>query len=130
MKGKMTRREDYLKMIYTLSDKGAVRGSDLADALEISRPTVCVYLKRLAEAGDVVMDEHRCVHLTEQGLKLAESTLDKHGMIRTLLQELGVPENIAEVDASVLACNVSSETFCVMKQLLSERQNGDERSNR
>ena len=67
MKQKMTRREDYLKLIYTLSQKGEVRGSDLADELDIKRPTVCVYLKRLVENGDITMDRHHCVCLTEQG---------------------------------------------------------------
>ena len=63
---KMTRREDYLKLIHTLSRKGAVRGADLADGLMVRRPTVCVYLKRLADVGDIVMDEHHCVHLPRE----------------------------------------------------------------
>ena len=74
MKKKMTRREDYLKLIYTLSKKGEVHGADLADELNVKRPTVCVYLKRLVDIGDIVMDEHHCVHLTQQGLQVAEST--------------------------------------------------------
>ena len=122
MKGKMTRREDYLKLIYTLSQKGEVRGSDLADELDIKRPTVCVYLKRMAEIGDIIMDRHHCVHLTEQGLKIAESTLDKHGMLLELLQDLGVPDEIAAEDACAMEHNLSPETFIALKQLLNERQ--------
>ena len=87
MRRKMTRREDYLKLTYTLSRKGEVRGADLADELDVKRPTVCVYLKRLVDIGDIVMDEHHCVHPTQQGLQIAESTLDKHGML--------VPSNTA-----------------------------------
>lgn len=122
MKRKMSRREDYLKLIYTLSGKGEVRGSDLADALDVKRPTVCVYLKRLAEVGDIVMDEHHCVHLTDQGLKIAESTLDKHGMLLALLQDLGVPGEIATEDACAIEHNLSPETYSALKQLLNERQ--------
>lgn len=118
----MTRREDYLKLIYILSQKGAVRGADLADELGIKRPTVCVYLKRLAQIGDVAMDEHHCVHLTNQGLKIAESTLDKHGILLTLLQDLGVPHKIADKDACIIAHNLSPETYHALKQLLSEHQ--------
>ena len=80
MKRKMTRREDYLKPIYTLSMKGEMRGADLADELNVKRPTVCIYLKRLIEDGDIVMDEHHCVFLTVQGHAIAEVTLDKHGI--------------------------------------------------
>ena len=122
MKRKMTRREDYLKLIYTLSKKGEVRGADIADELEIKRPTVCVYLKRLAEIGDIAMDEHHCVHLTGQGLKIAESTLDKHGMLLALLQDLGVPSKIADKDACKIEHNLSPETYSALKQLLNERQ--------
>lgn len=122
MNGKMTRREEYLKLIYTLSQRGEVRGADIADQLEIKRPTVCVYLKRLMEIGDIAMDEHRCVHLTAQGLAIAESTLDKHDMLASLLQDLGVPDKIAARDACVIGHNLSPETYVALKQLLLERQ--------
>ena len=122
MKKKMTRREDYLKLIYTLSRKGEVRGADLADELDVKRPTVCVYLKRLVDVGDIVMDEHHCVHLTQQGLQIAESTLDKHGMLLELLQNLGVPSEVAAGDACAIEHNISPETYSALKRLLNERQ--------
>lgn len=122
MKGKMTRREDYLKLIHTLSKKGEVRSAELAEELKIKRPTVCVYLKRLAENGDIRMDAHRCIHLTEQGRRAAESTLDRHGMLLTLLRELGVPEDIAAADACAIEHNLSPETCTALKQLIRQRQ--------
>ena len=122
MRKKMSRREDYLKLIYILSGKGEVRGADLAEELNIKRPTVCVYLKRLAANGDIVMDEHHCVRLTEQGLAIAESTLDKHGMLLALFQDLGVPSSIATADACALEHSISPETYAALKQLLNERQ--------
>ena len=122
MKRKMTRREDYLKLIHTLSGKGEVRGADLADELNVKRPTVCVYLKRLADNGDIFMDAHHCVHLTALGLAIAESTLDKHGMLLALLQDLGVPSEVANADACAIEHNLSPETYSALKQLLNERQ--------
>ena len=122
MRRKMTRREDYLKLIYTLSGKGEVHGADLADELDVKQPTVCVYLKRLVDIGDIVMDEHHCVHLTTQGLQIAESTLDKHGMLLELLQNLGVPGEVAASDACAIEHNISPETYSALKQLLNERQ--------
>lgn len=122
MKRKMSRREDYLKLIHMLSQKGEVRGSDLAAELNIKRPTVCVYLRRLAENGDIFMDEHHCVRLTAQGLAIAESTLDKHGMLLALFQELGVPSGIAAQDACAIEHNLSPETYGALKRLLHERQ--------
>lgn len=118
----MTRREDYLKLIYTLSQKGEVRGADLADELDIKRPTVCVYLKRLAENGDITMDRHHCVCLTEQGRAVAETTLNKHGMLLALLMDLGVPEAVAAGDACAIEHNISVETYTALNQLLRDRQ--------
>ena len=122
MKKKMTRREDYLKLIFTLSQKGEVRGADLADELDIKRPTVCVYLKRLVENGDITMDRHHCVCLTEQGRAVAESTLNNHGMLCSLLCDLGVPDRIASEDACAIEHNLSPESYEALKQLLNERQ--------
>ena len=122
MKQKMTRREDYLKLIHRLSARGEVRGADLADALAIKRSTVCIYLKRLVENGDITMDAHHCVSLTEQGRAVAEETLSKHSLLLSLLLELGVPHQTAAKDACAIEHNISPETYCALQQLLKERQ--------
>ena len=122
MKKKMARREDYLKLIYTLARKGEVRGAEIAEELDVKRPTVCVYLKRLVENGDIIMDEHHCVLLTDQGRSIAEATLDKHGMLFALLKDLGVPGGIAAADACAIEHSISPETYFALKQLLNERQ--------
>ena len=125
MKKKMSHREDYLKLIHTLSQKGAVRGSDLAAELNIKRPTVCVYLRRLAENGDIIMDRHHCVQLTPQGLSVAESTLDRHGTLLELFQQLGVPASVAARDPCAIEHNLSPETYRALKRLLDERHAGE-----
>ena len=122
MKAMTERRENYLKLIYELSKTGEVRGADLATELNVKRPTVCVYLKRLVEYGDITMDATHTVHLTEQGRKIAEATLDRHGMICTLLKVLGVPNEVAAEDACAIEHNISPETYYAFKRLLNERQ--------
>lgn len=47
--------EDYLKTIYILSDKGEVRGADIAKKLGVTKPTVCVSLKELEAEGYLYM---------------------------------------------------------------------------
>ena len=122
MKKRTTRREDYLKRIYNLSKTGEVRGADLASELDVSRPTVCIYLKQLVEAGDITMDAHHTVHLTEQGRAVAETTRDKHSTLFELLCSLGVPSVIAARDACAIEHNLSPESYEALKQLLQERQ--------
>ncbi len=116
------RRENYLKLIHRLSKIGEVRVADLATELNVKRPTVCVYLKRLVEYGDITMDELHTVHLTEQGRKIAEATLDLLGMICPLLKTLGVPCEVAAEDACAIEHNISPENYSTLKQLLNERQ--------
>ncbi len=54
--------EDYLKTIYILSRKKDVHGADIAKAIGVSRPTVCVSLKALTQEG--YMKEHLSRHET------------------------------------------------------------------
>lgn len=122
MKKTTARREDYLKLIYKLSKYGDVHGADIAEELEVSRPTVCVCLKRLAEDGDITMDQHHAVHLTQQGLEIAESTQEKHSFLVELLCSLGVPADIATEDACGIEHNLSSESYEALKKMLQERQ--------
>ena len=122
MKQITERRENYLKRIHELSKTGEVRGADLATELNVKRPTVCVYLKRLVEYGDITMDDLHTVHLTDQGRKIAEATLDRHGMICSLLKILGVPSEVAAEDACAIEHNISPETYSALNQLLNERQ--------
>ena len=111
-----------MKIIYTLSKTQTVRGVDLARELEVSKPTVCIYLKQLVEGGDITMDEHHTVHLTDQGRIVAESTQDKHSILFELLRSLGVPSTIAAKDACAIEHNLSSESYEALKQLVQERQ--------
>lgn len=118
MKKKVTRREDYLKLIHILSGRGQVRGSDLAEWLDVSRPTVSVYLKQLVESGDITMDRHHAVHLTRQGLDIALATLEKHSVLVELLTVLGVPEEVADRDACGIEHNLSDQSHAALRQLL------------
>ena len=70
--------EDYLKTIYILSKNKDVHGADIARAIGVSRPTVCVSLKALEEEGYILMDDAREVHLTEKGIRIAEETYERH----------------------------------------------------
>lgn len=116
------RREDYLKLIYELSQKGDVRGSDIADGLDVTRPTVSVCLRRMMEDGDITMDRHRVVHLTQQGREIAESTQEKHRFLVELLAGLGVPPEIAAEDACGMEHNLSAESYEALKKLMKEKK--------
>ncbi len=55
--------ENYLKTIYLLSKRNEVRGTDIAEYLGVSRPTVSVSLKSLEREGYLYLDSFHEVHL-------------------------------------------------------------------
>lgn len=111
--------EDYLKVIYTLSKRKAVHGADIAGEIGVSRPTVSVALKALAEEGYVFADDTHEIHLTEKGKRIAEDTYERHSTFCRLLTGLGVDEKTAAADACELEHAVSSESYEVLKTFLS-----------
>lgn len=116
--------EDYLKTIYILSKKKEVHGADIAGELKVSRPTVSVALKALAEEGYIYVDKTYEVHLTERGRRIAEETYERHNTFRQLLVGLGVDEKTAAKDACRMEHDVSRESYEALKTLAAEKNGG------
>ncbi|MDE6203644.1 MAG: metal-dependent transcriptional regulator [Lachnospiraceae bacterium] len=116
--------EDYLKTIYILSGKKEVHGADIAGELKVSRPTVSVALKALAEEGYVVVDDIHEVHLTEKGRQIAEETYERHNTFRRLLTGLGVDEKTASEDACEMEHAVSARSYEALKTLTAVTDGG------
>lgn len=116
--------EDYLKIIYILSQKKEVHGSDIAGELKVSRPTVSVALKALAEEEYVFVGETHTVHLTEKGRRIAEDTYERNNTFRKLLTGLGVDEKTAAADACEMEHAVSAESYRALKTLAIEAMGG------
>lgn len=70
-------------ILYTLREKGeAVTQSDICSAVYMPKQTVNSALKKLASDGYLVLSEQKDrrskqIRLTEQGVRLAEATVDK-----------------------------------------------------
>lgn len=109
--------EDYLKTINILSKEKEVHGADIAGELKVSRPTVSVALKALAEEGYIFVDEAHEVHLTERERRIAEETYERHNTFRHLLTGLGVDEKTAAKDACQMEHAVSRESYEALKSL-------------
>lgn len=110
--------EDYLKTIYVLKMRhGSVRGVDIATMLNVSRPTVSVFLKGLTEKGFVYMDKFHIVYLTPMGLEVAKATYERHKTFKTLLELLGVEKRTAEEDACQMEHAVSPKSYDAFKAL-------------
>ena len=115
-------REDYLERILMLEkENGIVRAIDIAKALNFSKPSISIALKKLKNDELIEIDENNHITLTEEGRVVATKTLEKHTVISSLLQELGVSPETALEDACKIEHDLSDETFKKIKEYYEKR---------
>ena len=104
--------EDYLEaMLMMQQEHGYIRSIDIADKLRVTKPSVTYATKRLRENGYITMDKDGLITLTEQGMAIAASMLDRHHTLTRFLMALGVDEETAESDACRLEHDLSQTSF-------------------
>lgn len=109
--------EDYLETILILYNKnGRVRSVDIACELGYTKPSVSVAMKGLREKSLITMAETGYISLTEEGLKKAESVLERHNLLADWLIALGVSPQVAVADACRIEHDISQETFNALKK--------------
>jgi len=101
--------EDMLRVVFVRSGRGEpVSTSALADALQVSAPTVSVMLKRLTAAGLVRRTDGHLAALTEHGAAHARDVVRRHRLLEAFLaRELGVPWDEVHAEADALEHVVS-----------------------
>ena len=78
--------EDYLKIIFDLSQPSGVAGTnEIAAALGIAPPSVSGMVRRLAEQGLITHEPYRGVRLTKAGRRAALRTIRRHRIIEAYL---------------------------------------------
>lgn len=109
--------EDYLETILLLQRKnGHVRSIDIATELEYTKASVSIAMKSLREKKLITMAETGYITLTDDGLKKAESVLERHTLLSNWLIRLGVSEQTAIEDACRIEHDISEETFEILKK--------------
>lgn len=104
--------EDYLEAMLMLKEqKGYIRSIDVAALLGVTKPSVTYTTKRLRERGLITMDKDNYITITEEGMKIAESTYDRHKMLTSFFIRIGVDENTANEDACKIEHDLSHETY-------------------
>lgn len=103
--------QDYVELIYRLGRaREGVRTADLVGALGVAQPTVTKTLDRLQREGLVRVNPRRSVELTEEGEALARELAERHALIVRFLEAVGVPKEVAELDAEGIEHHVSETT--------------------
>ena len=89
--------QDYLEaMLMMQQEHGYIRSIDVAEHLGVTKPSV------------------RFITLTDSGMAIAASMLDRHHTLTRFLITLGVDPKVAEEDACKIEHDISDETFAAI----------------
>jgi Mn-dependent DtxR family transcriptional regulator len=111
--------ENYLESILVLSlRQKEIHAIDIVNYLGYSKPSVSIMLKKLKEAGYIIIDEASHIFLTDSGLKVANKIYNRHKLLKDFLISIGVSEAVAEDDACKIEHDLSDETIEAIKKIL------------
>ncbi|MEE1114547.1 MAG: metal-dependent transcriptional regulator [Eubacterium sp.] len=104
--------EDYLEtMLMMKEERGYIRSIDVAEHLNVTKPSVSYATKRLRENGYITMDHSGFITLTDTGMEIAQKIYARHKLLTDLFERLGVDSEIAREDACRIEHDISEETF-------------------
>ena len=112
--------EDYLEQIYLLEREGkAVRVTDIAAALQISKPSVNRAINTLKEEGYLSHEHYGTITLTQEGVQAAEGVFEHHKLLKRFLVDfLGVDGITAEQEACLMEHAISKDTGGKLKEFM------------
>lgn len=109
--------ENYLETILLLKQKkGNVRSHDIVEELGYSKSSVSRAVNILKEKNFISIDTAGLISFTTEGEKLAQKTYEKHGVVSSFLQKLGVDAETAESDACKIEHVLSKKSFEAIKR--------------
>lgn len=117
--------EMYLESIYVLcKKKGAVRSVDVCEYMGYSKPSVSRAVGLLKKGGYLTVDKDGYLSLTEEGVKTAEKTYERHTVLSEAFEMMGVPKEVAAKDACRIEHHISDVTFDALKSYLKRVKEG------
>ena len=107
--------ENYLETILMLSKKlPVVRAVDIAT--ELKKSSVSVAMKKLRESEHIIVSREGYITLTESGQAIADMIYERHTLLSSWLERLGVDPQIAADDACRMEHVISEESFNAIKK--------------
>ena len=121
--------QDYVEAIADLAAvHGEARVVDLARRLGVSHVTAIRTVARLQRERYVSTQPYRSIFLTDKGRRLADESRRRHEIVAAFLRGLGVPGEVAEIDAEGIEHHVSPQTLAAFERVVASRGRGEFRS--
>lgn len=109
--------ENYLETILVLSKTlPVVRSVDIANELGYKKSSISFAMKHLRERNLITMSSEGWVNLTEAGREIAEMIYERHLLLSSWLEQLGVDPKIAADDACKIEHVISKDSFEAIKK--------------
>ena len=109
--------ENYLETILILRKKKTdVRTADIADELGFKKSSVSVAMKKLRESEHIIVSREGYITLTESGQAIADMIYERHTLLSSWLERLGVDPQVAADDACRMEHVISEESFNAIKK--------------
>ncbi len=110
--------ENYLETILVLGNTlPVVRAVDIASELNFKKSSVSIAMKNLREKNHITVTKEGYISLTESGKEIAEMIFERHEILSSWLESLGVDSNIASQDACKIEHVLSKESFEAIKKI-------------
>ena len=93
-----------------------VRSVDIANEMGFKKSSVSVAMKNLRENGYILVSDSGFITLTDSGMEIAEMIYERHTLLSTWLETLGVDKEIAAQDACKMEHVISKESFDAIKR--------------
>ena len=110
--------ENYLETILILSERlPVVRSIDIATELNFKKSSVSVAMKKLRGSGHIVVSPEGYIKLTEKGKAIADCIYERHTLLSSWLEQLGVDAKTAADDACRIEHVISTESFALSNDI-------------
>ena len=104
--------ENYLETILVLSKSlPVVRAVDIAVKLNFKKSSVSIAMKNLRESNYITVTNEGWIYLTASGLTIAEMIYERHKLLTSWLEKLGVDSVTAAEDACKMEHVISPKSF-------------------
>jgi Mn-dependent DtxR family transcriptional regulator len=111
-------KEDYLETIYELyQELGHIRVSDIAKALNLSKPSVTQMMQRLQKDQCIQYEPYQPIKLTPKGSKIGKKVAERHKVLAEFFTILDIPPRIQEKDIHGIEHYLSPITLKKLKEV-------------